>query len=282
MADEIYVSTDVEGRRPHPRSALDAQLRLRPRTGRTRPWSAPSSRNLETLPDATPDPKTAAWWEGQPRPGRRAGRSRARRRTRCATTRRGLRGLPGKPVFVGYPAAYDFMFVYWYLIRFVGQSPFSHSALDIKTFAMAVMGTEYRGSSKEQMPAEWFDPVPHTHVALDDAIGQGALFCNMLAASRAKPPRGLTRHARRRDDFAYSTSMRRAPALTLTLCASLFGLAACGDDAASGGSSSTSSGGGGATGSGGERGDGGGVAGGGGPGGGKRGVAEVQAAGGRT
>ena len=55
---------------------------------------------------------------------------------------------------------------------------------------MAVMGTEYRGSSKEQMPAEWFDPVPHTHVALDDAIGQGALFCNMLAASRAKPPRG--------------------------------------------------------------------------------------------
>ncbi|MBK6518067.1 MAG: hypothetical protein IPM79_37865 [Polyangiaceae bacterium] len=65
--------------------------------------------------------------------------------------------------------------------------------------------------------------------------------------------------------------MRRAPALTLTLCASLFGLAACGDDAASGGSSSTSSGGGGATGSGGERGDGGGVAGGGGPGGGSAG-----------
>ena len=23
--------------------------------------------------------------------------------------------------------------------------------------------------------------VPHTHVALDDAVAQGALFCNMLA-----------------------------------------------------------------------------------------------------
>jgi len=34
------------------------------------------------------------------------------------------------------------------------------------------------------MPAGWFDPVPHTHVALDDAIEQGRLFCNMLAASR--------------------------------------------------------------------------------------------------
>jgi hypothetical protein len=27
---------------------------------------------------------------------------------------------------------------------------------------------------------EWFDDLPHTHVALDDALGQGALFCNML------------------------------------------------------------------------------------------------------
>jgi hypothetical protein len=30
---------------------------------------------------------------------------------------------------------------------------------------------------------EWFDPVPHTHVALDDAIEQGRLFCNMLRAN---------------------------------------------------------------------------------------------------
>jgi hypothetical protein len=32
---------------------------------------------------------------------------------------------------------------------------------------------------------EWFDPVPHTHVALDDAIEQGQLFCNMLKANFA-------------------------------------------------------------------------------------------------
>ena len=31
------------------------------------------------------------------------------------------------------------------------------------------------------MPKEWFDDFPHTHVALDDAKEQGALFCNMLA-----------------------------------------------------------------------------------------------------
>jgi len=47
---------------------------------------------------------------------------------------------------------------------------------------MALLGTGYRDSSKRNMPEEWFDDLPHTHVALDDAIGQGALFCNMLKA----------------------------------------------------------------------------------------------------
>ena len=28
-----------------------------------------------------------------------------------------LKGLPHKPVFVAYPAGFDFTFVYWYLIR---------------------------------------------------------------------------------------------------------------------------------------------------------------------
>jgi hypothetical protein len=95
-----------------------------------------------------------------------------------------LKGLPGRPVFVSYPAAFDFMFVYWYLIRFTGESPFSHSALDIKTYAMALLKKGYRDSTKRNMPREWFDDLPHTHQALDDAIEQGALFCNMLRASR--------------------------------------------------------------------------------------------------
>jgi hypothetical protein len=97
-----------------------------------------------------------------------------------------LAALPGKPVFVGYPAAYDFMFVYWYLIRFTGESPFSHSALDIKTLAMALLGGGYREATKNRMPKRWFDDLPHTHVALDDALGQGALFCNMLAEVQAR------------------------------------------------------------------------------------------------
>jgi len=96
-----------------------------------------------------------------------------------------LKSLKDSPVFVAYPAGFDFLFVYWYLMRFVGESPFSHSALDVKSFAMAVLKTDYRESIKENMPKHWFDKLPHSHVALDDAIEQGALFCNMLKESRS-------------------------------------------------------------------------------------------------
>lgn len=60
------------------------------------------------------------------------------------------------------------------------------SALDIKTYAMAMLKKDYRKSTKGGMPKHWFDSHPHTHVALDDAIEQGALFCNMLAENIGK------------------------------------------------------------------------------------------------
>jgi hypothetical protein len=94
--------------------------------------------------------------------------------------------LPGRPVFVAYPAGFDFTFVYWYLIRFVGESPFSHSALDMKSFASALLGTRFRDTAKRSMPSRWSSARPHTHVALDDALEQGEMFVAMLRESRAR------------------------------------------------------------------------------------------------
>lgn len=185
MSQEIYVSTDIEadGPIPGPHSMLsfasaaftaDKQL------------VSTFSCNLETLPDAKPEARTAEWWRSQPEAWA-ACRSNLRPPAEAMQDYlRWLKELPGKPVFVAYPAAYDFMFVYWYLIRFTGESPFSHSALDIKTLAMTLLGRGYRDSTKKNMPRHWFDDLPHTHVALDDAIGQGALFCNMLREARIK------------------------------------------------------------------------------------------------
>ena len=177
---ETYISTDVEadGPIPGPNSMLSfasaAYLGDKTLVGTF-------TANLELLSGAKGDPQTMAWWESNPEAWATC-RSDLRDPAEAMPAYvRWLKSLPGKPVFVAYPAAYDFMFVYWYLIRFAGESPFSHSALDIKTYAMGLMGTGYRESVKRNMPREWFDQLPHTHVALDDAIGQGALFCNMLA-----------------------------------------------------------------------------------------------------
>lgn len=57
----------------------------------------------------------------------------------------------------------------------------------MKTLAMALLKTGYRDATKRRMPQRWFDDLPHTHVALDDAIEQGALFCNMWQELHEKP-----------------------------------------------------------------------------------------------
>ena len=139
--------------------------------------------NLHLLPGASGHPETMKWWSSQPEAWA-AHRSNLRDPAEALPAYVAwLKALPGRPVFVGYPATFDFLFVYWYLITFAGESPFSFSALDIKSYAMAVMKVGYRDAVKRNMPKEWFDEIPHTHKALDDALGQGALFCNLLAAN---------------------------------------------------------------------------------------------------
>ena len=182
-AEEIYVSTDVEtdGPIPGPHSMLSfgsAAFRS------DKAMLATFSANLETLPGAEGDPRTMAWWQGQPAAWAAARRDLQDPAAAMRAYVAWLKALPGRPVFVAYPAGFDFLFVYWYLIRFAGESPFSHSALDIKTFAMAELRLPYRESTKRNMPRRWFEARPHTHVALDDAIEQGWLFCNMLAENR--------------------------------------------------------------------------------------------------
>jgi hypothetical protein len=180
---EIYISTDVEtdGPIPGPHSMLS--IGSAAYTADKRLLSTFSA-NLETLPGASAHPQTAAWWATQPEAWAAC---RSELEAPEAAMKRyvdWVEALEGKPVFVAYPAGFDFLFVYWYLMRFVGRSPFSHSALDMKTFAMALLRRDYRASTKQNMPKHWFDDLPHSHVALDDAIEQGALFCNMLSENR--------------------------------------------------------------------------------------------------
>lgn len=85
-------------------------------------------------------------------------------------------------VFCAFPLGFDWMWVYWYLMKFSATgSPFGHSrCLDIKTLYMAKAKTTLTRSTKQNMPKILRSSKPHTHNALDDAIEQGDLMMNIM------------------------------------------------------------------------------------------------------
>ncbi|MBM4431967.1 MAG: exonuclease [Chloroflexi bacterium] len=177
---EIYVSTDVEadGPIPGPHSMLSfaSAAFLADKT-----LVGTFTANLELLPGAEPHPKTNEFWQEHQEAWLASRRDLQDPAAAMHQYVAWLESLPGQPVFVAYPVGYDFAFIYWYLMRFVGASPFGHAGIDIATYAMAMLNRSYKESGKSGMPRRWFDDHPHTHKPLDDAIEQGTLFCNMLA-----------------------------------------------------------------------------------------------------
>jgi len=185
---EIYISIDIEadGPIPGPYSMLQfgaAAFQLGAEDPRTPIGTFKA--NLDLLPDAHQDPGTMEWWAKQ---------GDAYANTRVDTQPVNLamkqwvawvRSLPGKPVIIGYPVTYDFLWLYWYTVNYGlepgERCPFGFQGLDLKTMAWVRLGVDYRNASKRNMPQRWFQGAPkHTHDGLDDAIGQGILFVNIL------------------------------------------------------------------------------------------------------
>jgi hypothetical protein len=184
MTQPVYVSIDIEADGPIPGMNSMLSLGAAAFQGSSRTPIDLFEVNLQPLPEAVPDPDTMAWWN---KPEQAEALAYVRQNPRAPEIamkqfRAWLEALHGKPVFVGYPATYDFMFAYWYLVRFTGfPVPFGFSGLDIKTLAAAKLGVAYPHATKRNMPKKWFEGCPpHTHKALDDAIGQGILFLNIL------------------------------------------------------------------------------------------------------
>lgn len=177
---ELYVSTDVEtdGPIPGPNSMLSLASAVFSRDGRVlSTWTA----NLLPLPGSGPDAATSSFWAEFPEAYAATQRDRRDPAEAMPDYARWLGSLDGEPVFVAYPAGFDFTWVFWYLHRFAGGSPFSYSAIDMRTYAMAVLGRKFRHAGKGMWPRHWFsDAHPHTHVALDDALEQGHQFIAML------------------------------------------------------------------------------------------------------
>lgn len=185
---EVYFSVDIEADGPYPLDYSMLSFGVAAFTDRGKLVDTYSA-NLETLPGATQHLDTMEWWKTQ-----KEAWDACRKDTRhpeevmpeFVKWVKDLRVGSSKvrPVFVGYPAGFDFTFMYIYMMKFAGESPFSFSALDMKSMAMVLLNTEFRAATKRKFPRYWFSNKRHNHIAVDDAVEQGEMFCNMLKELR--------------------------------------------------------------------------------------------------
>lgn len=186
---ELYFSMDIETDGPYPFDYSMLSLgvvALLPDGTEVGTFEA----NFEQLPEASQHPDTMEWWKQFPE-------AWAYCRSNLESPKDGMLrfanwvektcGTKYKPVAVAMPSTFDYMFVYTYLMRYAGRSPFSFSCIDMKSFAMAQLRKKrFRKSGKSSWPQRWFTNLPHTHKALDDAREQGQSFCLMLKDNRSK------------------------------------------------------------------------------------------------
>lgn len=193
---DIYISIDIEADGPYPGSfsmlSLGAAAFLPP----SREPVATFEVNLKPLHGAGQHPDTMAWWSGYPDAWEHATKdpiTPSYAINNLINWVAGLRQLhQADPVMVVYPS-WDYMWVQWYLAKFSPEdrSPFGLGSLDVKTLAMASLKlTRFKEAAKRRFPKRWEEGQPkHTHKAVEDAIGQGVLFVNIINELLAESPK---------------------------------------------------------------------------------------------
>jgi DNA polymerase III epsilon subunit-like protein len=85
-----------------------------------------------------------------------------------------------QPLFVAFNAAFDWMFVNYYFLHFLGHNPFGHAAIDIKAFYMGMAGVPWSQTSWRFIDPKYITENKLSHHALQDALDQADMFKKML------------------------------------------------------------------------------------------------------
>ena len=140
-------------------------------------------RNMFELPTATHWPATMRWWDDHSREYHLATEKPIEPLLAMQEFDLWLLSLPGRPILMGWPLSYDFMFFTWYYVKFVCKElPFGHSGLDIRSFAMACLKTKTFAGESDGISMEMVAKLLHLpnsgmlHDPLDDARRQAKLY----------------------------------------------------------------------------------------------------------
>jgi DNA polymerase III epsilon subunit-like protein len=183
VSAETWISVDVETSGPTPGTgsllAIGACLVDRPEEG------------IELL--VRPDP--ALPWSAEAEAVHGLGRERLARdglepgeaMERLAAWLERVVPAGAHPVFVGFNAPFDWMFVAEYSWRHLRRNPFGMSALDLKALYLGRHLGErptWAETSSDHVRARYPVDLPHTHGALDDAREQAATCRLILEEAR--------------------------------------------------------------------------------------------------
>lgn len=82
----------------------------------------------------------------------------------------------GTPVFIGLNAPFDWGFVNYYFLQYLGDNPFGFTALDIKALFMGVRGCTWHDTKSSVIDRIVNPSLKGDHNALHDARYQAELF----------------------------------------------------------------------------------------------------------
>lgn len=158
-------------------------------------------RNLKLLPGAGEDPDTMAWWASTPENQA----AYFKTRVNMVDPKQAMHELDNWVASfektykivnidgfteVAGPRGFDYPWITYYLAHAKGHKRhhLGHACLDMRSYAAGMLKKPYRSVGKGSYPQEWFEPnLPHTHIAKDDAIEQGAIVYHMMRANLGLP-----------------------------------------------------------------------------------------------
>lgn len=161
---------------------------------------------LAILPESRPNPDTLDWLKSQPEVWADIIRNPRPASEVIAEYVDWIRRLPRPAVFVAHPISFDGIWMDWYLRKFAGlrlvcgpyggERLFLGAGIDLPSLVMGTLGWEFDGCKRELYPRQWFGGHPHSHRAIDDAMGYARVLSTMLQQFRHPP------HVPRRADQA--------------------------------------------------------------------------------